>query len=520
MHRTDAEASISRIALIRTTIIRRPGADSRARAWLHRARRGLTLAVTAALGTTLLVAAPAPALAAANGCSDAALLGISGWSQYLTRWVDANAATPGGLGSPSTVGRAGRVRLIASDSATGDLFALDSSGRLRLYQFSEVNGWYNSGTPTDPRRHADPGQTAWWTDTGTIPGWSWGRAVSLIADGDGVLYAVTREGGLYWFRWTDQGFATGSGTRVGTGWNQFRMVFGGGHGVLYGVRWSDGALVWRHNLTTGLSTPRWTVARKVASGWQGFKAIMGAGGGRILAVRPDGRMLWYFHTGAGNGAARWGSGSGSLVGTGFAGFSALTVNPNACSPLPTTPVVPGPTPPPTPKPTPPPPPTNSGAYSLPIPSGLLSRARFTSAHHDYPALDLPVRTGTLVRAVRQGKVVATTGLSTTCGYGAVVDANDGGRYTYCHMSKLYVKAGQALATGARIGLSGSTGNSTGPHLHLQIKSPTSTLRCPQRIMLAIIDKTKVPLPSSLPTTGCFYATSAAVAAAPRVAVPV
>jgi murein DD-endopeptidase MepM/ murein hydrolase activator NlpD len=41
---------------------------------------------------------------------------------------------------------------------------------------------------------------------------------------------------------------------------------------------------------------------------------------------------------------------------------------------------------------------------------------------------------------------------------------------YCHLSKVSVKVGQRVSKGDLVGISGNTGNSTGPHLHLQILS--------------------------------------------------
>ena len=59
--------------------------------------------------------------------------------------------------------------------------------------------------------------------------------------------------------------------------------------------------------------------------------------------------------------------------------------------------------------------------------------------------------------------------SGNCGIGFVLGTADGRSWTYCHLSFLEpaVQPGASLAAGAPVGLVGSTGHSTGPHLHLQ-----------------------------------------------------
>jgi murein DD-endopeptidase MepM/ murein hydrolase activator NlpD len=53
---------------------------------------------------------------------------------------------------------------------------------------------------------------------------------------------------------------------------------------------------------------------------------------------------------------------------------------------------------------------------------------------------------------------------------AVVLAHDGGYYTqYAHLAAVTVDQGDRVATGQWIGQSGSTGNSTGPHLHFEVR---------------------------------------------------
>jgi len=87
----------------------------------------------------------------------------------------------------------------------------------------------------------------------------------------------------------------------------------------------------------------------------------------------------------------------------------------------------------------------------------------------HTGVDFPVPTGTSVKAVAAGTVVSA-GWGGSFGYQVVVRHADG-RYTqYAHLSAISVKTGQSVAGGHRIGRSGSTGNSTGPHLHFEVRT--------------------------------------------------
>ncbi|MEW2164672.1 transglycosylase family protein [Streptomyces sp. NPDC007084] len=87
----------------------------------------------------------------------------------------------------------------------------------------------------------------------------------------------------------------------------------------------------------------------------------------------------------------------------------------------------------------------------------------------HTGVDFPVATGTSVAAVAAGHVV-TSGWGGSFGYQVVIRHADG-RYTqYGHLSAISVKAGQSVVAGQRIGRSGSTGNSTGPHLHFEVRT--------------------------------------------------
>jgi murein DD-endopeptidase MepM/ murein hydrolase activator NlpD len=89
-------------------------------------------------------------------------------------------------------------------------------------------------------------------------------------------------------------------------------------------------------------------------------------------------------------------------------------------------------------------------------------------------MDLAVPTGTEVKAIAAGKVLYTKMGATGYGYHVVINHGGagsprGGIVTlYAHNSKILVSEGQTVAQGEVIALSGSTGRSTGPHVHLEV----------------------------------------------------
>ena len=128
---------------------------------------------------------------------------------------------------------------------------------------------------------------------------------------------------------------------------------------------------------------------------------------------------------------------------------------------------------------------------------------FTKPHHDYPAADIPVPTGTPLYAVTNGVVISTP-TSGSCGIGVIINGDDGAQYTDCHglPGSQAVATGDTVTLGQRLMDSASTGNSTGPHLHFAIKIDGQA-RCPQDLLVSIADGAPVT-PASLPTSGCSY----------------
>ncbi|MEV0238589.1 transglycosylase family protein [Streptomyces sp. NPDC050674] len=87
----------------------------------------------------------------------------------------------------------------------------------------------------------------------------------------------------------------------------------------------------------------------------------------------------------------------------------------------------------------------------------------------HTGIDFPVPTGTTVKSVAAGSVVSA-GWGGSFGYQVVVRHADGRYSQYAHLSAISVRDGQSVSAGQRIGRSGSTGNSSGPHLHFEVRT--------------------------------------------------
>ena len=92
---------------------------------------------------------------------------------------------------------------------------------------------------------------------------------------------------------------------------------------------------------------------------------------------------------------------------------------------------------------------------------------WSSGYHT--GVDFSVGAGTPVKAVTDGEVVSA-GWGGAYGNQVVIRHADGRYSQYAHLSQLTVSAGQRVGAGDQIGLSGSTGNSTGPHLHFEVRT--------------------------------------------------
>ncbi len=96
------------------------------------------------------------------------------------------------------------------------------------------------------------------------------------------------------------------------------------------------------------------------------------------------------------------------------------------------------------------------------------------SHAGHTALDFGVPVGTNVKSTMSGNVVYA-GWNNE-GYGNLVIIENGDYRTYyAHLSKIPVKLGQTVKNSETIGYSGNTGNSTGPHLHYEVRKNGLTI---------------------------------------------
>lgn len=87
---------------------------------------------------------------------------------------------------------------------------------------------------------------------------------------------------------------------------------------------------------------------------------------------------------------------------------------------------------------------------------------------DHPGVDIAVRRGTLIRAAGEG-VVRIAGVDDVYGYYVVLDHGDGIQSLYGHADTLLVNAGASVAAGQPLARVGTSGRSSAPHLHFEVR---------------------------------------------------
>lgn len=172
--------------------------------------------------------------------------------------------------------------------------------------------------------------------------------------------------------------------------------------------------------------------------------------------------------------AEWPGGDVQVGAKGWAKLRAL--KDGAAGSGPATPAPVTPKPPTTSTPTPPAPPA-AASYVLPVQGasvgdGLIvgSGGSMSRSAGGHSGLDLIAPQGTKVVSVAAGTVVSKNASGASYGNHVVVRHADGKYTLYAHLSAVTVSVGQAVTAGQQIGNVGSTGNSSGPHLHFEVRT--------------------------------------------------
>ncbi|MHB0874493.1 MAG: peptidoglycan DD-metalloendopeptidase family protein [Anaerolineae bacterium] len=106
----------------------------------------------------------------------------------------------------------------------------------------------------------------------------------------------------------------------------------------------------------------------------------------------------------------------------------------------------------------------SGTLVWPL-SGMITQNY--GGYHE--GIDIHTPAGRPVVAADDGTVVLVSWLTYSYGYHIIIDHGDGIETLYAHLSEIEVEVGQAVAKGEEVGKVGSTGRSTGPHLHFEVR---------------------------------------------------
>ncbi|MEV6011378.1 peptidoglycan DD-metalloendopeptidase family protein [Streptomyces sp. NPDC051976] len=117
--------------------------------------------------------------------------------------------------------------------------------------------------------------------------------------------------------------------------------------------------------------------------------------------------------------------------------------------------------------------TTDSGYTKPVGNAAIGTpyhqagSNWSSGYHT--GVDFLVGTGTPIHAIAAGTVVSA-GWDGAYGNDVIIKHPDGKYTLYAHQSQLLVSAGQTVTEGQQIGLSGATGNVTGPHLHFEVRT--------------------------------------------------
>jgi murein DD-endopeptidase MepM/ murein hydrolase activator NlpD len=113
----------------------------------------------------------------------------------------------------------------------------------------------------------------------------------------------------------------------------------------------------------------------------------------------------------------------------------------------------------------------SGVFGWPVSGRITDRFGFrTQSGRWHNGLDIANLKGTPIVAADSGFVTFAGWTDVGYGYLVVIDHRNGYETRYAHLQAFFVTAGQSVAKGTQIGAMGTTGNSSGPHVHFEIRN--------------------------------------------------
>jgi len=218
--------------------------------------------------------------------------------------------------------------------AAGDgiFYAITFNGTLHWYQDTDREG-----------RNGAQAARGWAPGSGNQISFGWEQFRHVFSSGVGFeetghFYAITDDGKMRWYKDTDRsgnngaqaerGWAPGSGNQISFGWEKFRHVFSGDGGIIYAIT-PEGTLHWYRDTDgrgqNGAQAERgWAPGsgNQISFGWEKFRHVFSGGGGIIYAIAPEGTLHWYRDTDRGgqNGAKAergWAPGSGNQISFGW-----------------------------------------------------------------------------------------------------------------------------------------------------------------------------------------------------------
>lgn len=204
-------------------------------------------------------------------------------------------------------------------------YAITPSGKLTYHAFSD---------------DGDPTKGKWDKGSGNPIGTGWGSVLHAVGSND-IVYAVSADGYLRWYKYIGSGAADpsgsskswlrNSGNRIGVGWGGVKRVLAsqpaadGSPSCLYTIE-QNGDLRWFSYAGAGEDDPtasrgwRPNTGNVIGNGWQNVRHAHGSGR-VIFAVDEDGYLRWYSYVGKGESdrSARtgWAPNTGNIIGNGW-----------------------------------------------------------------------------------------------------------------------------------------------------------------------------------------------------------